>query len=146
MASELTADERKQRSRRALALWGSGVAVQPEDLFVKDYVNHQEPDIDGGVGLRGLDRYRQLLAGHHRAFSPCEVKVLMQIADGDLVASRWEFVATNSGEYLGRPPTDRTVVWTGIQIDRFVGTKIVESWVDWDKYRQFVTVGLIDDI
>ena len=131
MSEKLTADERKHLSRRALGLWSSESTDRPEDLFVADYVNHQEPDVDGGVGARGLDGYCDLLDGYHRGFSSSAVRILMQLAEGDLVASRWEFSATHSGEYLDRPATGRTAVWTGIQIDRFVEDKIVESWVDW---------------
>ena len=43
----------------------------------------------------------------------------------------------NTGTYLGRPPTGRRATWTGVQIDRFANGKIIESWVDWDKYRLF---------
>ncbi len=34
-------------------------------------------------------------------------------------------------------PTNKEVTWTGVSIDRFENGKIVESWVDWDKYRLF---------
>jgi hypothetical protein len=35
------------------------------------------------------------------------------------------------------------VTWTGVQIDRIADGKIVESWVDWDKYRLFETLGFL---
>ena len=51
--------------------------------------------------------------------------------------------ATQTGIYLGHPPTGKRAIWTGVQIDRFENGKIVESWVDWDKYRLFETLGFV---
>ena len=82
----------------------------------------------------------------------------MQIAEGDMVATRWEFSGTNTGAYTGRPPTGRTVTRTGVQIERIEasgtaaggigaggigGGKIAESCVDWDMHRQFKGVGIV---
>ena len=44
---------------------------------------------------------------------------------------------------MGLPPTGTEITWTGVQIDRFEDGKIVESWVDWDKYRLFQGLGLV---
>jgi predicted ester cyclase len=66
----------------------------------------------------------------------------MQIAEGDLVATRWEFNVVHSGAFMGQAPTGKEITWTGIQIDRFENGRIVESWVDWDKYRFFQGLGL----
>ena len=65
------------------------------------------------------------------------------IAEGDLVATRWQFEATHTGVYLGRPPTGKRAIWTGVQIDRVANGRIVESWVDWDKCRLFETLGFV---
>ncbi|MEM9516847.1 MAG: ester cyclase [Actinomycetota bacterium] len=146
MGNETDAEGRKERSRRAVGLWGSDTADRPEDIFVGTYVNHQEPDVSGGATTRSLDGYRELLDGYRRGFSDSEVAILLQIAEDNLVATRWEFTATNTGEYLGHPPSGRRATWTGIQIDRHDGDRIAESWVDWDKFRFFVGIGRIDPI
>jgi len=71
------------------------------------------------------------------------VRILLQIAEGDLVATRWQFTAIQTGEYLGHPPTGKEATWTGVQIDRFGDGRIVESWVDWDKFRLFEQLGYL---
>jgi predicted ester cyclase len=139
----MSMDANKALARRSLMMWASGNAERPEDVFAATYVNHQEPDIAGGVSAIGLAEWKALVAVHHAAFAPCEVEIRMQIAEGDLVATRWEFSGTHTGEYLGAAPSGRKVAWTGIEIDRIENGRIVESWVDWDKYRQFQGVGLI---
>ena len=40
-------------------------------------------------------------------------------------------------------PRASRVKWTGVQIDRFENGKIIESWVDWDKYRLFEELGFL---
>lgn len=136
--------DNKALARRANEMWEGGNTDDPAKVFAPGYVNHQEPDIAGGVSARSLKDWKALLAGHHTAFPDCKTRVLMQIAEGDLVSTRWEFTATHKGHYMGLEPNGRTTTWTGIQIDRIENGRIVESWVDWDKYRQFQALGLLD--
>ncbi|MHA1573778.1 MAG: ester cyclase [Alphaproteobacteria bacterium] len=42
-----------------------------------------------------------------------------------------------TGEYFGHPPSGKRAIWTGVQIARVADGKIVESWVNWDKFRMF---------
>ena len=42
-------DDQKHTSRRSLELWASGNDDAPDDVFATDYINHQEPDAEGGV-------------------------------------------------------------------------------------------------
>jgi predicted ester cyclase len=137
-------DDIRARSRQALDLWASGADVVASDILDPDYVNHQEPDIHGDVATERLSVYEALLDDYHRAFSESTVKVFMQMAEGDLVTSRWEISATNTGEYLGRPATGVRATWTCIQIDRHDGGRIVESWINWDKFRLLHQLGLVE--
>jgi len=80
---------------------------------------------------------------NHRAFSDFQVEILVQIAEQDLVATRWQFTALQTGVYLGHRPTGKQATWTGVQIDRSDHGKIVASWIDWDKYRLFAEFGFL---
>ena len=139
----MSLEDNKALSRRAHELWASGSSENPEELFAEGYVNHQEPDVQGGVSAKSRGAYLELVGGYHDAFTGSRVSILMQIAEGDLVATRWEFTATHTGDFLGLAPTNKAVTWTGVQIDRIEGGKIVESWVDWDKYRFLEGLGLV---
>lgn len=135
-------DQRKGMSRRALEMWESGNTDRPEEVFTHSYVNHQEPDVAGGVSAKNLGSWNQLRSDFRDAFSDCNLDISMQIADGDLVATKWQLTATHSGEYMGAAPTGKRISWTGVEIDRFEGDKVAESWVDWDKYHLFEELGL----
>ncbi len=136
-------DDHKQMSRRAIGMWSSNNSDKPEDIFAENYVNHQEPDVEGGVSDKSLEAWKELVSGYHKSFSNSKVLVLIQIAEGDLVATRWKFTAIHTGDFMGAAPTGKQVTWTGVQIDRFEDGKIVESWVDWDKYRFLEGLGLV---
>jgi predicted ester cyclase len=142
-AAIMSLEQEKSLSRRSLEIWGSNNTDKPEDIFARNYVNHQEPDAKGGVKSIDLAGWKEVVAENHRAFSDFSVRILMQIAEGDLVATRWQFSATQTGVYLGYSPTGKRATWTGVQIDRFGNGKIVESWVDWDKYRLFEALGFL---
>ena len=137
----MSLDQKKSLSRRSLQMWASDNSDNPDEAFSEGYVNHQESDAEGQVTSIDLDGWKEVVRDNHRAFSDFKVEILMQIAEGDLVATRWRFTAKQTGVYLGHTPTDNKATWTGVQIDRFKNGKIVESWVDWDKYRLFETLG-----
>jgi predicted ester cyclase len=136
-------DDHKALARRSLQMWASGNRDTPEEVFAESYVNHQESDAKGGVKAVDLAGWKAIVRENHEAFSDFEVTILLQIAEDDLVATRWQFKATQTGPYLGHPPSGRTATWTGVQIDRFENGRIVESWVDWDKYRLFEALALL---
>lgn len=140
----MTVDDMKRLARASLELWSIDSAGKAEDIFTPDYLNHQEPAAVGGVKGVTLDGWKAIVAENHAAFSDLDVKVLTQVAEGDLVATRWQFEATQTGAYLRRPASGKRATWTGVQIDRFTDGKIHESWVDWDKYRLFEALGFLD--
>ena len=66
----------------------------------------------------------------------------MQVAEGDLVATRWRLTATHTGDFVGIASTNKESTWTGVSTDRFENGKIVETWVNWDKYSFLEGLGL----
>lgn len=68
------------------------------------------------------------------SFPDLEMRVDELIAEGSKVASRWSARATQTGEFLGIPPTNARVHWSGITIDTFEGGKIVDSKTSWDLF------------
>lgn len=137
-------NDMKALSRRMLHLWAGSSTDHPRDFIAGDYVNHQEPYAEDGSSELGLERWLELV-GHHRvAFPDCKVDILTQLAEADKVATRWRFMGTNTGPYLGKAPTGRNVSWTGIEIDVIRDGKIAESYVDWDMRRQLRELGHLE--
>ena len=143
----MTPEDRKAVSRCLLSLWTSNSKESFDAIFTFDYRNHHEGDVSGIATPRSLEQYKVLLAGYHAAFSSCTVEIFAQIAEGKLVATRWQLTATQTGTYVVEPhtlePTNKTSSWTGIELDRFDGGKIAESWVPWDKFGFYAALGLV---
>ncbi|MCP4318969.1 MAG: ester cyclase [Hyphomicrobiales bacterium] len=57
--------------------------------------------------------------------------------------NRWRFTVKHTGSYIGYDPSGKTAIWTGVEIDRIADGKIIESWVDWDKFRQLEMLGIL---
>lgn len=139
----MSLDDHKAISREVLAMWGAGSSCAPEDVLALNYVNHQMPDVEGSVSSNDLGEWKSLVSDFKQGFPDSECEILLQIAEGDYVATRWKLTGTHTADFRGLAPTGKRASWTGVHSDRFSEGKIVESWVDWDKYRFLDELGLI---
>ena len=140
----MSIDEQKKLSRRSLEMWASTNMDQPEEIFSAIYTNHQETDAKGGEKSVNLEGWKDIVRANHRAVSNFNVQILMQIAENTLsprVRSSQPSTQVNTLVIL-----QQISRWSGrrVQIDRFDNGKIVESWVDWDKYRLFEELGFLN--
>jgi predicted ester cyclase len=65
------------------------------------------------------------------------------IAEGDRVVERTSFRGTNTGSFLGAPPTGKPVQASSISIYRIANGKIVEHWGENDVTGVMVQLGLM---
>ena len=135
--------DHKSTSKDFLELWGDNAVHKSDNYLAANYVNHQLPDAAGGTATRSREEWKALLADFHAGFSNVKMEVLLQVAEGDYVCSRWRQTAKHTGKFEGLAATGKTTTWSGVQTDRYEGDKLVESWVDWDKYSLLDGLGLI---
>jgi predicted ester cyclase len=65
------------------------------------------------------------------AFPDFHDSIDIQLAEGDMVATRFTSRGTYRGSFMGVEPTNRALTWTGTTIDRISPEgKIVESWTN----------------
>jgi hypothetical protein len=57
--------------------------------------------------------------------------------------TRFSARGTNLGSFLGAPPTGRVVTYTGFDLNRIEGGRIVESWVNYDALGLLRQLGLL---
>ena len=86
---------------------------------------------------------KSFVAEFRRAFPDFHDSIDIQVAEGDLVVTRFTSMGTHRGTFMGVEPTNRELVWTGISIDRISGDKIVESWAHWDMMGMMQQLGAI---
>jgi predicted ester cyclase len=109
------------------------------DYYTEGFVDHNP----AAPGLpEGVARARQTFVVYLTAFPDITFTIDLQIAEGDLVSTRWSASGTNSGSLLGMPPTGRSATVTGIDIFRVAGGKIVERWGSFDGLGMMQQLGL----
>jgi steroid delta-isomerase-like uncharacterized protein len=77
----------------------------------------------------GRDEFKAVLARLRRAFPDIQYRISDVVSSGDKLALRWEARGTHRGEYLGVPPTSRSVSYGGITIYELRGGRIARVWV-----------------
>lgn len=105
---------------------GHNVDVHPA-FYAEDFVQHTP-----ALGELWSAEHRQLVASMFAAFPDARWTVLDQIAEGDRVVTRWTFLGTHSGTFMGSEATGRQLSCTGMCIDRIAAGKIAEEWEEWD--------------
>jgi steroid delta-isomerase-like uncharacterized protein len=107
-----------------------------DELFTPNYVLH-DPSLAQEVhGHEGVKRF----AATFRSASPDVCFTIEdQIAEGDMVVTRWTARGTHRGNFLEIPPTGNEMTVTGIEFDRVLNGRIDEAWVS---YHLFTDSGL----
>lgn len=77
------------------------------------------------------------------AFPDGRATVLIQIAEGDMVLTRWLFKGTHLGPLYGIPASGNEVAVTGFHLHRLTDGKIVEVWAQGDFYGLLGQVGAL---
>jgi predicted ester cyclase len=99
------------------------------DEFVDPAFVDHDPIPGQQPGIPGLkDAYRMFSA----AFPDVWFTFEDLIAEGDLVVGRGVISGTHKGDFLGMPPTGKTVNWTGTRLFRVKNGKVTEGWINID--------------
>ena len=125
-------------ARRLFAAMTRGDLDAVDQLFTPDAVVH-----DPGRELRGTAAIRQGLASLRAGFPDVAYTVEAQLAEGDLVASRYRGAGTHLGAWRGVAATGRRVVDTGILIHRFAGGRSAAFWGQADALGLMQQLGAI---
>ena len=67
-----------------------------------------------------------------RAFPDGQTSIELQIAEGDLVATKWRTRGTHLGDFMGAEASCATVEFGGMFFDRFQDGKLIETWANLD--------------
>ena len=132
--------------RRVLVeLWGEGRLKVADELYAPDYVDHvgRGPEAQRVVGPAGI---KQAITLFRTAFPDLRYTVEAQVAEGDLVLSRFSATGTQTGPFLGAPRSGKSVSYTGMDLNRIVRGKIVESWVNYDALALLQQLGLVPPV
>ena len=116
----MSTEENKALARRLIEeAWNQGNLATVDELLAPD----QPPS---------RELYKQYIVRTRTAFPDFHATIEEQVAEGDLVVTRWSVQGTHQGMFRGHSPTGKQMAVTGIVIDRIVDSKAVEGWMELD--------------
>ena len=95
------------------------------------------------IEAAGAQLLKEVFVRLHRAFPDFYITIEDLIEEGDKVVSRNTVTGTHQGEYMGIPPTGKSVTYNEIFILRFIGGRIAETWGVVDVFSQMKQLGVI---
>jgi len=141
----MSLEENKRLAREAFKIWTTGDLDAADALYAPDYVNHQHHDPEDPRDLHGVQAMKTFAREFRHAFPDFRDSIDIQLAEADMVATRFTSVGTHRGAFMGVEPTNRELSWTGISIDRIWEGKIVESLANWDMMGMMQQLGAISE-
>jgi steroid delta-isomerase-like uncharacterized protein len=110
-----------------------------DEFVAEDFVAHNPPLPGVSLDREGLKQAAEIF----RQATPGKHEVPLQVAEGDLVASRIVGRGVHSGELLGIPASNKQIETDGIAIHRIRDGKIVEYWSVVDVARILQQIGAL---
>ena len=74
------------------------------------------------------EEYNRSVTEFHAALSFADVTFEYQIAEGDIVVTKFSARCIHQGEFLGVPPSGEEGTYSSIRIHRIVGGKVTDEW------------------
>lgn len=94
---------------------------------IDEFVAPECVETDGLVRVEsGVEGMAAHVLGVRQVYPDLTITVERQIAEGEWVVSLITARGTHEGEWLGMKPTGRTLVFTGVNVDRVVKGRLVE--------------------
>jgi steroid delta-isomerase-like uncharacterized protein len=121
-------EENKALARRFLEAQAKGDMETLDELMAPDFVDRSL--LPGQKS--GREDYKRSLADMLSVYPNTGFRVEDQIAEGDMVASRFTGTSVHRGKFLGADPTGEETSYSGIHIHRIDGGKIAEEWSEAD--------------
>jgi len=139
---EAVITDRRQTSRSALEAFATGNFDIYDSVIAADFVDH-DPQNPFATAMRGPQLMRATATLYRTAFPDLALTIEAQYEDGNVVITRGTLTGTQTGELPGLPATGKQATIDGVQIDRFDGDKITESWRYWDSLGMLQQLGAV---
>jgi len=136
----MSAEDNKALIRRFVDEVQSGGNVGLiDEICSPEFVNHSAPP---GIPA-DREGIKIVTAMFRRAFPDSYFTVEDMVAEGDKVATRKTFHGTHGGEFMGIPPSGRSVSMGLIDIVRISDGRVVEHWSMGDTLGMMQQLGVI---
>jgi steroid delta-isomerase-like uncharacterized protein len=121
----------KERNKELVILmneqvWTNGNLDNIEDFFSSDFTRYFLPF---GSKTIGLEDFHEHVLNHRKAFPDWSEKINLVVAEGEYVVIQFTSTGTNTGSFLGNPPTGKQIRTNEMSVFRLLDGKIVEQWL-----------------
>src|SRR5215208_1893550 len=141
-SAAVSEEDNKAVIRRWIEAYNNRDMQAEADVLDPGYVAHV-PAAPGP--LEGLEAWRKFTAPFVEAFPDLRLTVEDILSEGDKVAARVAFHGTHRGEFQGIAPTGKEVAFSSIEVNRVVGGKVEEHWVELDLLGLMQQLGAIPE-
>lgn len=121
------------------AAWNEGDTTLLEELLGPGYERHSA----GSKGSQSSTELIETIRSSRAAFPDLRTTIDAIIEDGDHMAIFWHSTGTHRNEFLGVPPTRRSVDTFGSNHCVFNNGKLVTEHVTWDPRQLLSALGII---
>jgi steroid delta-isomerase-like uncharacterized protein len=135
-------EENKALARRWADIFNQGNLDLVEEIYAPNFVGH-DPAMPEDV--RGVEGRREFYSMYRDAFPDTQITIEDQLAEGDMVATRWTARGTHQGELMGVPPSGNRVEVPGTTISRIEGGKVAEEWDNYDALGMMQAIGAVPE-
>jgi len=135
-------EENKALARRWADIFAQGNLDLVDEIYAPDFVGH-DPAMPEDI--RGVEGAREVYNMFLSAFPDAEVTIEDQLAEGDMVTTRWTGRGTHQGDLMGVPPSGNRVEVPGITISRIEGGKVAEEWEVYDALGMMQAIGAVPE-
>jgi steroid delta-isomerase-like uncharacterized protein len=123
------------------SVWSKGDFSVLDTLIAPDAVDHST--VGGAVkSEKGSASFRGIVSTFRRAMPDVVLTIEDEVYAGDMVAHRWTLTGTDTGGFMGRPPTGKRVTFGGTTLARMRDGKIVERWTNVDELGLLQQLGI----
>jgi steroid delta-isomerase-like uncharacterized protein len=132
-------ERNKAQVRRVIEeIYNRGDLAAVDELASSDLVIHASSQ-----DIRGRDGAKQYVAALRAGFPDLHLTVEDQVAEGDMVVTRWTASGTHTGAFQGIPATGKAIRVAGTDIDRIIDGKTVECWAHVDELGLMQQLGVV---
>ena len=104
--------------------FGNGNTGITKELLADAFINHTAPPgapTDASIMIG-------FITGFHQAFSAIAISIDEVLGEQDKICLRKTITATHTGDFMGKPPSAKTVQFSVIEIDILKNGQITDHW------------------
>jgi predicted ester cyclase len=139
----MSSEQNKAIVRRLIEEPWKGDLSVVDELLDRSYVGY-DPSVP--EPLRGPDGFKENISTYRAAYSDARITVVDQIAEGDMVATRWTGRGTHDGDLMDIAPTGKQVEVSGLTLSRLENGRVIEEYTNWDTFGMMQQLGVVPEL